>query len=70
MREHTPGIFMYDPEVKRHSDFVNELSLFRNPVKLLHEVKREAVDRPTLRQDKSILREVSADHWGRERGTS
>jgi len=34
---------MYDPEVKSHSDFVNELSLFRNPVKLLHEVKREAM---------------------------
>jgi hypothetical protein len=54
------------------SDFVDELTLFRNPAKLLQEIKREVVvEAPVeLLQEKSILREFSAGNWGTERGTT
>ena len=53
------------------SDFVDELTLFRNPANLLWEVKSEVVWRHSIRlRDKSILQEISAGHWGTERGTS
>lgn len=71
MREHAPGILMHDPEVKRHLDFFDELTLFSNPAKLLREEKREVVwGYSTHLHDKYMLREVSAGHWGTERGTS
>ena len=72
MREHAPGILMHDPEVKRHLGFFDELTLFRNPSKLLQEIKREVEGEAPIEllQDKSILREFSAGNWGTERGTT
>jgi hypothetical protein len=60
------------PRSNATSDFVDELTLFRNPAKLLREIKREIVGESPdeLLKDKSILREFSAGHWGTERGTS
>ena len=53
------------------SGFIDELTLFRNPAILLWEVKSEVVWRYSIRlRDKSILQEISAGHWGTERGTS
>jgi len=53
------------------SEFVDKLTLFRNPANLLWEVKKEVEWRHSTRlRDKSILREISAGHWGTERGTS
>jgi hypothetical protein len=54
------------------SDFVDELTLYRNPAQLLQEIKREVVGEAPIEllHDKSILREFRAGHWGTERGTS
>jgi len=50
---------MHDPEVKYTSDFVDELTLIRNPANLLWEVISEVVwGHSTRLLDKSILREL------------
>jgi hypothetical protein len=60
------------PRTNVASGFVDELTLFRNPSKLLQEIKREVVGEAPIEllQDKSILREFSAGYWGTERGTT
>ena len=60
------------PGSKVASDFVVELTLFRYPAKLLQAVKREGWGMLSSHfcRTSLYLREVSAGHWGTERGTS
>jgi hypothetical protein len=59
------------PRLNITSDFVDKLAFMRKSVEnVARSKKKSCVGYSTLLLDKSILREVSAGHWGTERGTS